>query len=424
MKVGFVGLGKLGLPVALAISSKTHTVCGYDIDPSISDYLSQKSIPYLEADIDKFFESGRIDLKPSVEEVVSCADIIFIAVQTPHEPLYEGVTRIPEARENFDYKHLQHAFKEVSKAALKIKKSIIVTIISTVLPGTLREVIFPHSNDYISICYNPFFIAMGSTIQDFLDPEFVLLGSESGDPENIMKDFYATIHSRSVYTTNIENAELIKVAYNTAISAKISFANTLMEICSKSPGLNVDEVMDGLLLSSKRLFSPAYLRGGMGDGGGCHPRDNIAMSWLAQRLNLSFDLFDALMTQRQAQTEWMASVIEKISMQHRDQGATYVCLLGLAFKPNTNIITGSPARLLSGMLDERGIVHAVYDPHVGAEVDDFKVGVYFVATKHDEFMDFNFPRGSVVLDPFRYIPQNPEITLIRLGEFSDVLLDQ
>ena len=257
-----------------------------------------------------------------------------------------------------------------------------------------------------------------------MDPEFVLLGSESGDSERIMKDFYATIHSRSVYTTNIENAELIKVAYNTAISAKISFANTLMEICSKSPGLNVDVVMDGLLLSSKRLFSPAYLRGGMGDGGGCHPRDNIAMSWLAQRLNLSFDLFDALMMQRQAQTEWMASVIEKISIQHLDQGPTYVCLLGSAFKPNTNIITGSPARLLSGMLDERGIAHVVYDPHVGSEVDDFKVGVYFVATKHDEFKEFRFPRGSVVLDPFRYIPQNPDIKLIRLGEFSDLLLDQ
>lgn len=423
MQVGFIGLGKLGLPVALAISSKAHTVCGYDIDPSVSQYLSNKNIPYLEAQIDQFFASGCIDLKATVEEVVSAADIVFIAVQTPHEPLYEGVTRIPESREDFDYKHLQDAFKEVSSAALKLKKPIIATVISTVLPGTLREVIFPHSNNYTSICYNPFFIAMGTTIQDFLDPEFVLLGAESGAPEQIMQEFYATIHSRRVYATNIENAELIKVAYNTAISAKISFANTLMEICSKSPGLNVDVVIDGLLLSAKRLFSPAYLRGGMGDGGGCHPRDNIAMSWLAQRLDLSFDLFDALMMQRQAQTEWMASIIEKLSTQHQDQGPAYVCLLGLAFKPNTNIITGSPARLLSGMLDERGVTHAVHDPHVGVKAEEFKVGVYFVATKHDEFMEFDFPRGSVVVDPFRYIPEKPGITLIRLGEFSDLLLD-
>ena len=94
MHVGFIGLGKLGLPVALAISSKNHIVCGYDIDPSISDYLNQKKIPYLEAGIDQYFDSGSVELKSSVESVVQSSDIAFVAVQTPHEPPYEVVTRI------------------------------------------------------------------------------------------------------------------------------------------------------------------------------------------------------------------------------------------------------------------------------------------------------------------------------------------
>ena len=423
MHVGFIGLGKLGLPVALAISSKSHIVCGYDIDPSISDYLSQKRIPYLEAEIDQFFDSGSVVLRSSVESVVQSSDIVFIAVQTPHEPLYEGVTRIPSSRANFNYTHLQNAFIEVSQAAHKLKKNVIVTVISTVLPGTVKELLMPHACQYTSLCYNPFFIAMGTTIQDFLDPEFVLLGSENESSEKIMKDFYSTIHSRSVYSTNIENAELIKVAYNTAISAKIAFANTIMEICSKSPGLNVDEVINGLLLSSKRLFSPAYLRGGMGDGGGCHPRDNIAMSWLAKKLNLSFDLFDALMMQRQSQTEWMAGVVHKIYSQSNELGLDRIYVLGSAFKPNTNIITGSPARLLSTFLDEKGLTHTVYDPHVGSNVCDFGPGVYFIATKHEDFIEFEFPQGSVVIDPFRYIPQREGISLIRIGEYSEVLQD-
>ena len=423
MHVGFIGLGKLGLPVALAISSKNHIVCGYDIDPSISDYLNQKKIPYLEAGIDQYFDSGSVELKSSVESVVQSSDIVFVAVQTPHEPLYEGVTRIPSSRANFNYTHLQKAFIEVAQAAHKLKKNVIVAIISTVLPGTVKELLMPHVSQYTSLCYNPFFIAMGTTIQDFLDPEFVLLGSENKSSEKIMKTFYSTIHSRRVYFTNIENAELIKVAYNTAISAKISFANTIMEICSKSPGLNVDEVIDGLLLSSKRLFSPAYLKGGMGDGGGCHPRDNIAMSWLARKLDLSFDLFDALMMQRQSQTEWMASVVHKISLKYQGLGLDKVYVLGMAFKPNTNIITGSPARLLSAFLDEKGLTHTVYDPHVSSDVCDFRPGVYFVATKHEEFIEFEFPHGSVVIDPFRYITQREGITLIRIGEYSEALQD-
>ena len=108
---------------------------------------------------------------------------------------------------------------------------------------------------------------------------------------------------------SIDSAELTKVAYNTFIGMKIVFANTLMEICHKSPGANVDDVTGALKKARRRLLGPLYLDGGMGDGGGRHPRDNIAMSWLARKLPLSHDMFENLLTARECQTEWLVELM-------------------------------------------------------------------------------------------------------------------
>ena len=125
---------------------------------------------------------------------------------------------------------------------------------------------------------------MGSTINDFLFPEFILFGKDDIYAAELGKKFYKTITNAPLYDTTIENAELIKVAYNTMISTKISFANTLMELCHKLENTNIDDVTNGLKMANKRLISQAYLDGGMGDGGGCHPRDNIAMSYLSKNI--------------------------------------------------------------------------------------------------------------------------------------------
>ena len=103
--------------------------------------------------------------------------------------------------------------------------------------------------------------------------------------------------------TTIENAELIKVSYNTLISTKIAFSNTIMELCHKLPNTNVDDVTNALKLANRRLISGSYMDGGMGDGGGCHPRDNIAMSYLSDKLNLSHNWFEHIMQQREKQKE-------------------------------------------------------------------------------------------------------------------------
>jgi len=186
------------------------------------------------------------------------------------------------------------------------------------------------------LCYNPFFIAMGTTMRDFLDPEMVLFGVDDSWAAKKAKKFYRTLHHSPFYETTIETAELTKVTYNTFISTKISFVNTVMEMCDKLPNTNVDDVMNALKMCDDRIISDKYLSGGMGDGGGCHPRDNIALSWLSKKLDLSHDWFDNIMMQRENQTDWLADLIEEHS------NGLPINILGKSFKPETNITTGSP----------------------------------------------------------------------------------
>jgi UDPglucose 6-dehydrogenase len=277
------------------------------------------------------------------------------------------------------------------------------------LPGTIEREIEPiiKTNPNFILCYNPFFIAMGTTIQDFLNPEFVLFGSKDKEASRLVKKFYETIHDKPFYQTSIKNAELIKVSYNTFIGMKIVFTNTIMEICHKT-GANVDEVMGGLKLANNRLISTKYLNGGMGDGGGCHPRDNIAMSWLANKLNLSHNFFEDIMEAREEQTEFLIELLTQ-------QPGPYT-ILGKTFKENTNLILGSPSMLLANMLTEQGIKFNHYDPFVDEVEPYFEKGTYIVTVPHEQFRTFGFPDGSIVIDVWRVMEiNNPNVTHIKVG---------
>lgn len=289
MKIGFLGLGKLGLPCALATEQRGHQVIGYDISQRVIDCIAQRKIPYREEGAQEALETSNLQVV-DMATLVADSDILFVPIQTPHEPKYEGVTRLPQERVNFDYTYLKKGIKGLSEEIDRQGREKIVIIISTVLPGTIKNEIMPIKSRHIKLCYNPFFIAMGSTMSDFLHPEFVLLGVDDADAAETLKKFYATIHDAPVFSTGIPSAELAKVSYNTYISMKIAFINTMMEICHKTEA-DIDAVSDSIALASKRIISPMYLRGGMGDGGGCHPRDNIALSWLARQLDLSYDFF-------------------------------------------------------------------------------------------------------------------------------------
>ena len=417
MNIGFMGMGKLGLPVALAIEGKGHKVIGYDPSPQVQEIVKSKKLQYKEIYAQGYLDKSKIEIK-SVEEVVKHSDIIFVPIQTPHDTQFEGSTRIPDERKDFDYTYLKKGLVDLDIELEKQKKEVVVIVISTVLPGTIRKEIMPNLSDWTKLCYNPFFIAMGTTIEDFLRPEIILFGVDDDEAAKKAKKFYRTINHAPFYDTTIENAELIKVAYNTFIGTKIAYVNTLMEMCHHLPNTNVDEVMNGLKMCSKRIISDKYLSGGMGDGGGCHPRDNIALSWLSDELGLRFNWFDNIMKQREVQTEWLADLIEEHS------GGLAINILGKSFKPQTNITTGSPSILLKNILEERGHAVFMWDPYIDESWEDMKKQygwedepqLYFIGTKHEDFVNFPFEKGSIVIDPWRFISDKEDVKIIRLGE--------
>jgi len=417
MNIGFMGLGKLGLPCALAVEMRGHKVVGYDPSPDVKKILDTKKLPYKEIWAQDYLDKTNIKIK-TVEEVVKHSDIIFVPIQTPHGEKFEGTTRIPDEREDFDYSYLIDGLTQLDYELHKQKKETVVVVISTVLPGTIRRDIKPLLSEYTKLCYNPFFIAMGTVMEDFLRPEIILFGVDDKEAAQKAKKFYRTINHAPFYETTIENAELIKVAYNTFIGTKIAYVNTLMEMCHHLPNTNVDEVMNGLKMCNKRIISDKYLSGGMGDGGGCHPRDNIALSWLSDELGLKFNWFDNIMKQREVQTEWLADLIEK------EANGLPITILGKSFKPQTNITTGSPSILLSNILRERGLSATMYDPYIDEPFDDWQDmseydGVpqcYFIGTKHEDFVNFPFDDESIIIDPWRYIPDKEGCKVIRIGD--------
>jgi UDPglucose 6-dehydrogenase len=388
-----VGLGKLGLPVAYAMAARGLHVYGYDsfVSGPPDDTSHEQGL----AEIIEV-AGGRMHFC-DLTDVVNNTNVIFVAVQTPHEPRFEGVTPLPEDRADFDYSFLIQACKQISRVADALEKNITLAVISTVLPGTMDRYIRRVLSERVALVYNPSFIAMGTTVQDFLDPEFVLLGGD--DRRTVWEVYSEVVGDAPVVRTSVKNAELIKVSYNTFIGLKIAFANTLMEVCHKT-GCDVDEVTGALKMANRRLISPAYLDGGMGDGGGCHPRDNIALSWLARELDLSFDLFGAAMEAREAQAEWLCDLMEQYDLPKG--------IVGLEYKPGSRIKTGSAAVLIKNLLEARG--HRV---HILSF--DFRPRVWLVGCQHPHLVNLDFPRGSVVIDPFRYIPDQDGVEVIRLG---------
>lgn len=429
MNIGMIGLGKLGLPVAVAMSMKGHDVMGFDVT---AQRMSKQAQPYLETGpngkdaFNPWLERSTVRFG-SMQQVVDHAEILFVAVQTPHHPRYEGVTTIPNTRSDFDYKYLVSAIKDITPL---VKKPTLVVVISTCLPGTIDRFVVPvvRNNANVVLVYNPFFIAMGTTMRDFLNPEFVLLGFDKIATQKEIEKvilFYSTVCTASCRVMSIRSAELTKVSYNTFISMKIAFVNTLMEICYKT-GADVDSVTNALKCATTRLISPAYLSGGMGDGGGCHPRDNIAMSWLAEKYDLSFDLFDSIMRCREEQCRWLADLM----IQSRMSGfVSKLAILGYAFKPETNITTGSPALLVSNMLKYEQEDHMLLDPQVDDKATYEKQvkalaseqHIVLVGCKHECFRDIRFAPGSVVFDPHRYIPEQTGVEVIRIGENHELV---
>lgn len=405
---GFVGLGKLGLPVAVAMEERGNRIVGYDPNPKIKDYLAEKKVPFREEYIEEHLAHSQLELVDSIKQLVEKTDLVFCAVQTPHHSRFEGDKPLPKDRADFDYSYLKSAVSSIASAAQELNKKINLVVISTCLPGTYEKEIKPLLSPNINYIYNPYFIAMGTAITDFYNPEIILIGKEDGDIAPLINFYKLTLGKQKEFVTDITTAEGIKVFYNTFITTKTVLGNVYGEFAHKL-GMNVDHIYQALSLATDRLISSKYLKSGMGDGGGCHPRDNIALSHLAEKINLSFNYFDSLMTAREKHTEWLADLFIENIKTTGFQGI----ILGKSFKPETDIATGSPASLLANIVKQKNVPFQHYEFDYP---DKLPIGVYFIATQHDAYKDLAYPAGSVVIDPFRYIPKrDADITSIGVG---------
>lgn len=411
MNIGFIGLGKLGLSTAIAIADKGHHVLGFDTSPTPwLALLKHVRMPTLEPQSQSILEKWGSHVaekitKVTLEDMAKVADLIFIAVPTPHQREFEGVTPLGTERADFSYYHLIKAVDDLVVEARG--RAINIGVISTTLPGTVRRELIGRIPSNAGLCYNPLFIGMGTVVQDYYSPEFVLIGNGSDHTAELLKAFYATIHSKPIHVVDLETAELVKVCYNTFITGKIAFVNTVTEIAHKT-GASAENAMRILGEATDRLISTKYLKPGGADSGPCHPRDNIAMSYLARKLNLSCDLFGGLMQARENYCKWIASLLEAEKLP--------VVLLGTAFKSEVALQDGSWVLLVAHLLRQRGIEPTLWDPLIDAEREWSTPSVFCIGTWHAKLFEFEYPPGSVVLDVWGHCPEGgDQVRIIKLG---------
>ena len=368
-KIAYIGLGKLGMPCAEACVEKGFEVNGYDV-------------------VNK--NSELVNIKSTIKEAVAGRHIVFIAVPTPHESGYDGREPTSDKEpKDFDYDTVKNVITECDK---HMTGDQILVLISTVLPGTCRREFAPLLKN-TKLIYNPYLIAMGTVGFDMLNPEMIMLGTRKGNYDTAYKaqyleNFYFQLcdNMPRIEFGTWEEAEGIKIFYNTFISNKLALVNMIQDVADRLGNMNVDRVTEALSKSTKRIVSPAYMKAGMGDGGACHPRDNIALRWLAQKLDLGYDLFEGIMTARERQAEGMAKAI----LKH----GTNIFFTSDTYKPGTDLVDGSYSLLVQYFVIKHG----------GNIVDGIDTPVQVIVRVH-ETDNISADNQTVIFDPWRSYPK-------------------
>ena len=406
-KIGFIGIGKLGLDCAEVMAEK-HEVRGYDIYPRASDSVKVCNI----------------------DELVNESEWIFIAVPTPHAEGYDG--SVPSSHmEPRDFGH-DAVIDAIHKINTHAKSSKKVVLISTVLPGTTRKHFVPLLDTKHQFLYNPYLIAMGSVKWDMVNPEMIMIGTEDGDWNGIageLKDLYDTVMQNDPrYEIGTwDECEAVKIFYNTFISAKVGLVNMVQDFAMKIGNINVDVVTNALARSTMRIMGPKYMTAGMGDAGACHPRDNIALRWLAKEYDIGYDLFDTVMHAREIQAKNLADFLLDWSEMNNNLP---IVIHGKAYKPDVPYCIGSYSTLVGHYVKEAGVEVRYLDPLADDPTDVVTelTGPAVILWAHDRKITYEYtgnqpetepycdiPQGSVIVDPWRKLPDMPGLTVVHYG---------
>jgi len=362
-RISIVGLGKLGASMAAAIASRGHDVIGVDVNHRAVDAVNAGRAPVQETGLQDLIDANRTRLRATMNqaEAVHETELTFVIVPTPSDE-----------RGAFSLQYAIYAFREIGKALAVKQERHTVVLTSTVLPGATRHGLLPvlehHSGKKAGVdfglCYSPEFIALGSVIRDFLNPDFLLIGELDRLSGEHLECCYRDIMKPSVPVKRMtfENAELAKISLNAFVTTKITFANMLADVCSRMPHGDVDVVTDAIGLDSR--IGRKYLTGGLGFGGPCFPRDNVALHFVAQALGARADLSTTTDRLNRASAERVVQDLAGTCSRDRT-----VAVLGLAYKPFSHVIEESQAMQLVKALLNRGVRVVAYDALAGPSAD-------------------------------------------------------
>jgi len=356
MRLSIVGLGKLGAPMAAVMAHKGHTVVGVDINAAYVEAIQQGRPPVNEPGLGEMIlaHHERLSATGNYEDAVLATDATFIVVPTPSDP--DGT---------FSMRFVLNAAERIGAALRKKKSWHLVVLSSTVMPGATGGKLIPVLETYsgkrcgedFGVCYNPEFIALGSVIRDMLSPDMILIGESDHRSGDMLETLYQGVCESKprIQRMNYVNAELTKLSVNTFVTTKISYANMLAEVCETLPGADVDVVTSAIGCDSR--IGRKYLKGAMGYGGPCFPRDNIAFSALARARGVAPLLAEATDDVNRQQIARIAEIV----FSRLPVGGT-AAILGLSYKPDTEVVEESQGVGVAKRLLARGARVVVYDP--------------------------------------------------------------
>ncbi|MEP6923477.1 MAG: nucleotide sugar dehydrogenase [Pyrinomonadaceae bacterium] len=418
-KISVIGLGKLGASMAAAFASRGFEVIGVDVNEHSVQLLNEGQAPVQETDLGKYIEENKSRLRATMshQEAVLNSEVSFVIVPTPSDD-----------KGSFSLQYAAWAFKELGRALRHKKGYHTFVLTSTVLPGATRHGLLPileHESGKkcgvdFGLCYSPEFIALGSVIRDFLSPDFTLLGEFDEKCGKAVEEVYAAtmLNNAPCKRMSLENAELTKISVNTFVTTKITFANMLANLCERIPGGNIDVVTDALGTDTR--IGRKYLTGALGYGGPCFPRDNVALSYIAEQLGSRAELAETTDRFNRSQAEKITNRLKPLIKY----GAT-IAILGLAYKPGSHVVEESQGIYLAKTLSEAGARVVAFDPLAGETANNEFKGKILILNSVEQCLE----QAEVVLittaDPIfqnlKYQNFNSEFNHIVVVDFWRIL---
>lgn len=356
MKISIFGLGYVGCVSAACFADKGHEVIGVDVNQVKADIINQGRCPIVEPGVEGIIEKAvkdkRLRATTDATEAVHASDISLICVGTPGH--HNG---------SLDLAHIKGVCKQIGSALETKPRYHIVAVRSTMLPGTIAETVIPalevfsgkKSGRDFGVAINPEFLREGTSIHDFNNPPFTLIGADDEESAELLKKLYAHL-SAPVITVRIKEAEMVKYACNCFHGLKVAFANEIGTICK---GLSVDShrVMEVFCQDTKLNLSPYYLKPGFAFGGSCLPKDIRAITYKAKGLDAEVPMLNAILVSNRQHIDRAVDMVLRT-------GKKEVAVLGLSFKPGTDDLRESPMVTLIETLIGKGLKLSIYDKEV------------------------------------------------------------